>query len=121
MRLHRHEDVAPEDRDLTVDETIVVGAENNGTKTVRLDLAGITLRASDTVFAVRHAALILLNANAESASSIIVESAGDAVAICQDGTADLTIGSTSSTWPGTVRIEATSTAGNAIGVYATAG
>ena len=131
VRLHRFEDVEGNARDIILDETVIVGAEKQGSiPGVRLDMNGLTLRATDTVFTVRHADLYIVNSSTtqdvetgttvENPSSIIVETDSDVVAFRQDGTGDLSIGSNQGAFDVPLSVEVRSANGNAVGVYSTA-
>ncbi len=131
VRLHRFEDVIGDARDIQLAQTVIVGAqEQNNTPGLRLDMNGLTIRATDTVFTVRNADLYIVNSSTtqdvetgttvENLSSIIVESDGDIVAFRQDGRGDLSIGSTQSAFDVPLLVEVRSANGNAIGVYSTA-
>lgn len=131
VRLHRFEDVVGNARDIILDKTVIVGAEKQGSVPgVRLDLNGLTVRATDTAFTVRYATLYIVNSSTtqdpetgdvtEIPASIIVESDSDVVAIRQDGDGSLSIGSLVGGFDVSLTVEARSASGNAIGVYSTA-
>ena len=131
IRLHRFEDVVGDARDIQLSQTVIVGAqEQSKLPGVRLDLNGLTVRATDTAFTVRYATLYIVNSSTtqdpetgdvtEIPASIIVESDSDVVAIRQDGDGSLSIGSLVGGFDVSLTVEARSASGNAIGVYSTA-
>lgn len=131
IRLHRFEDVVGDARDIQLSQTVIVGAqEQSKLPGVRLDLNGLTVRATDTAFTVRYATLYIVNSSTtqdpetgdviEIPASIIVESDSDVAAIRQDGNGSLSIGSLLGGFDVSLTVEARSASGNAIGVYSAA-
>ena len=114
VRLHRHEDVA--DKTISLSETVVFGNGATNSPIVRLDLAGVSLTAEDTAIEVKDVSLYLCNSALDTPASITVEQANDAIALLQTGSGALSVGSSISSYAGSLTVEAISSAGNAVGV-----
>ena len=141
VRLHRFDDVADDAKDIHLTEPVIVGKqEQSSLPAVRLDLNGISLRATDTAFIVRYASLFIVNSpiqtkviedpdaetptvtvqKTETPAVISVEGDADVVALLQDGKGLLSVGSLLGGFNVSLTVEARSSSGNAIGVYSTA-